>query len=125
MHKLMDWMTNEFGPKASKFAKNPWIASIQDAMIAIMPIILINSFITIISILANYVPNFPDLSFITNFTFGLVSVFVAYLVPVSVLEKLRLKKYRHQAGPMGVALFLMMSCPTFDEAGNFVISFDR
>lgn len=125
MKKLIDWMTNSFGPKASKIAKNPWIASVQDTMISIMPIILISSFITMLSIINEYVPNFPSFTYISDFSFGLASLFVAFLIPVYVLEKLRLNKYKRQAGAMGVATFLMMSVPTFDEAGNMVIEFSR
>ena len=47
MKKLIDWMTNTVGPKASKMAKNPWIASVQETMVATMPVMLISSFITI------------------------------------------------------------------------------
>jgi len=125
MKKLIDWMTNIFGPKASKFAKNPWIASIQDTMISIMPIILISSFITILSIFNNFIPKFPDFSFISNYSFGLASIFVAFLVPTFVLEKLKLNKYKRQAGAMGIAVFIMMSMPSFDEAGNIVMEFSR
>ena len=125
MKKLIDWMTNDFGPKASKFAKNPWIASIQDTMISIMPIILISSFITILSIFNDFIPNFPDFSFISNYSFGLASIFVAFLIPTFVLEKLKLNKYKRQAGAMGVASFIMMSVPSFDEAGNMVMEFSR
>ena len=54
MKKLIDWMTNTVGPKASKMAKNPWIASVQETMVATMPVMLISSFITILSILNIY-----------------------------------------------------------------------
>ncbi len=125
MKKLMDWMTNVFGPKAGKFAKKPWIASVQDTMIAIMPVMLISSFITILGILIEYIPNFPDFSYISSFTFGLSSIFVSFLIPTFVLEKFRLPKYKRQAGLMGVALLFMMSQAGFDDAGNFVIAADR
>lgn len=125
MKKLIDWMTNDFGPKASKIAKNPWIASIQDTMIAIMPIILISSFITILSIVKEYIPSLPSFGFISDFSFGISSLFVAFLVPTFVLEKLKLNKYRRQAGAMGVAMFIMMSVPMINENYQFVLDFSR
>lgn len=125
MNKLIDWMSNSFGPKAGKVAKNPWIASIQDTMIAIMPVMLISSFITILSIFNDYIENFPDFSYISSFTFGLSSIFVAFLIPTFILEKYRLPKYKRQAGLMGVALMLMMSQSVFDADGNFVVIADR
>lgn len=125
MKELINWMTNVFAPKASKISKNPWIASVQDSMVAIMPFILISSVVTMISIIKDYAPGFPDISYISNFSFGLSSLFIAFLIPTGTLEKLRLNKYRRQAGAMGVALFIMLVVPTFDEAGNIVIEFSR
>lgn len=72
MKKLIDWMTNTVGPKASKMAKNPWIASVQETMVATMPVMLISSFITILSILNEYIPNFPDFRTLVHLQWDLV-----------------------------------------------------
>ena len=125
MKKLIDWMTNTVGSKASKMAKNPWIASVQETMVATMPVMLISSFITILSILNEYIPNFPDFSYISTFTMGLSSIMVAFMIPTFLLEKFRLPKYKRQAGFMGVALLFMMSQAGIDDAGNFAIASDR
>ncbi|MBQ1379246.1 MAG: PTS sugar transporter subunit IIC, partial [Erysipelotrichaceae bacterium] len=63
MKKMIDWMTKVVGPKASAIERNPWIASIQETMVATVPVMIISSFITIISILNEYIPNFPDFSY--------------------------------------------------------------
>lgn len=125
MKKLIDWMTNVISPKASAIARNPWIASIQDTMIATMPVMLLSSFITIISILNDYVPDFPDFSFFSTYTMGLSALMVAFLLPTYILEKLRLPKYKRQAGFMGVAVLLAMSQAGIDDAGNFSVASDR
>ena len=125
MKKIIDWMTNVVGPKASKIARNPWIASIQETMIATIPVMVISSFVTIISILNEYIPNFPDFSYFSTFAMGLSAMMVAYLVPTFVLEKLRLPKYKRQAGFMGVAVLLAMSQAIVNEDGNFVVASDR
>ena len=49
MKKFMDWMTNKFAPKMNKLARNPWIASVQDAILTAMPMIFIGSFTTILT----------------------------------------------------------------------------
>ena len=125
MKKIIDWMTNVVGPKASKIARNPWIAAIQETMVATMPVMLISSFITIISIINEYVPNFPDFSFISTYTMGLSAIMVAFLLPTFILEKLRLPKYKRQAGFMAVALLFAMSQAGIDEDGVFGILSDR
>lgn len=70
MNKFMDWMTDSFAPKVNKFAKNAWIAAIQDAIMAAMPMILIGSFATILSLVNIYVKGFPDFSMIGTFSFA-------------------------------------------------------
>lgn len=125
MNKIIDWMTNVVGPKASAIARNPWIASIQETMIATVPVMIISSFITIISILNEYIPNFPDFSFFSSFTMGLSAMMVAYLLPTFILEKLRLPKYKRQAGFMGVAVLLAMSQAFVNEDGYFMVASDR
>ena len=62
MRKIISWMSEVFGPKAAKFAENPWVASVQETMISAIPVMIISSFVTIISILNEYIENFPDLS---------------------------------------------------------------
>lgn len=124
MKKIIRWMTEVFGPKAQRFAENPWIASVQETMVSAIPVMIISSFVTIISIANEYIENFPDFSYLSSFTMGLSSLMVAYLLPTIVLEKLELPKYSRQAGFMGAASFLAMSGASFKE-GNFIIEASR
>ncbi len=121
MKKIMDWMTNKFAPVMNKLARNPWIASVQEAILTAMPVILIGSFATVFNILRDFIPSMPDLSMVSQFSFGLLSLFLAYLVPEKIMEKKKHKKTAKQAGLAGIALFLMVCSPVFDEAGNIVI----
>lgn len=41
MKKFMDWMTDKFAPRMNKLARNPWIASVQEAILTAMPMILL------------------------------------------------------------------------------------
>ena len=121
MKKIMDWMTNSFAPVMNKLARNPWISSVQEAILTAMPVILIGSFATVFNILRDFIPQMPDLSMVSQFSFGLLSLFLAYLVPERIMEKKKHKKTAKQAGLAGIALFLMVCSPVFDEAGNIVI----
>lgn len=125
MKKFMDWMTDVFAPKMNKIARNPWIASIQESILTTMPIILIGSFATIFNILRDFIPQIPDISMISNFSFGLLSLYLAYLIPATILEKKKFKKVSKQAGLAGIAFFLMIVYPSFDEVGNIQIAFSN
>lgn len=117
MKKFMNWMTEKFAPKMNKLARNPWIASIQEAILTAMPLTLIGSFVTLFNIIGDYVSWFPDLSLISSFSFGLLSLCLAYLIPSILMEKKKQRKTAKQAGLAGLALFLMLIYPL---AGDIV-----
>ena len=125
MKKFMDWMTDVFAPKMNKIARNPWIAAVQESILAAMPVILIGSFATVFNILRDFIPQIPDISMISNFSFGLLSLFLAYLIPATIMEKKKHRKTAKQAGMAGLAFFLMIVYPTFDDAGNINIVFSN
>lgn len=125
MKKIIDWMTNVFAPKANKITKNPWIGAIQEAMTTVMPMILVGSLVTIFAIFEEYIPGFPDIWPISSFSFGLASIFVAFFIPYLLLEKKKKHKLKKQAGMIGIAFFLMLVFPTFNDEGEIIIEFAK
>ena len=97
MKKFMDWMTNVFAPKMNKIARNPWVAAVQESILTAMPVILIGSFATVFNILIDFIPQIPDISMISNFSFGLLALFLAYLIPATIMEKKKHRKTAKQA----------------------------
>lgn len=118
MNKIMTWMSNVFAPKANKIAHNVWIASIQESILTTMPFILVGSIITIINIFRDYLNWIPNLQLISDFSFGLMSLYLAYLIPATILEKKHKLNISRQSGLVGIALFLMIANPLIDEASN-------
>lgn len=121
MQHFMDWMTDSFAPRINKVAKNPWIAAIQDGILAAMPMIFIGSFATIVSIVRNYWSAIPDISFISTFSFGLFSLFLAYLIPEAIMNRKGHKDVARQAGLAGIAFFLMLIYPAINVKGMMTI----
>lgn len=115
MDKFMSWMTDSFSPKVNKIAKNPWVASIQSAILTAMPMVFIGSFATLLSIIRDFWEAFPDLSMISTFSFGLFSVFLAYLIPEAVMNHKGHKDVSKQAGLAGLAFFLMLVYPKITD----------
>lgn len=122
LDKLMSWMTDVFAPKVNAFAKNPWVASVQSSMLAAMPMVFIGSFATILSIVKDYWKGFPDFSLLSTFSFGLFSLFLAYLIPEAVMNNKGHKGISKQAGLAGLAFFMILVFPMITEEGR--ISFD-
>ena len=117
MKKFMDWMSTSFAPKMNKVARNPWVASIQEAIITSMPVIFIGSIITLVNIVAKFV-EIPDLGAIGTFSIGMLSVYLSFLVPYTIMEKKKFNKTKKEAGIAGIAFFLILAGPVFDDAGN-------
>ncbi len=125
MKKIIDWMSEVAGPKINTLTSNPWLSAIQETMASTVPVMVISSFITILSIIRDYLPSFPDLSYLSQYTMGLSALMVAFLIPNLVLEKLELPKYRRQAGFMGASFFLAISGALVNEEGYFAIQSQR
>ncbi|MCT1901652.1 PTS sugar transporter subunit IIC [Oceanobacillus sojae] len=122
MERFMAWMTDSFSPRINKIAKNPWIAAIQDSILAAMPMVFIGSFATILSIVKDFWEGFPDFSMISSFSFGLFSLFLAYLIPEAIMKRKGHTEVSKQAGLAGIAFFLLLVFPQFTAEG--MIQFD-
>lgn len=119
MKKFIYWMTEKFSPKMNKLAKNPWISSIQEAILSAMPLILIGSFTTLFNIIGEYVSWFPDLSLISSFSFGILSLCLAYQIPFILMEKKKHRKTAKQAGMAGISLFLLLIYPLASDIAGY------
>ena len=114
MDKLISFLNNKFAPAASKVNQNTWVNVLKDSVLQTLPFILVSSLISLISIPGNFWKWWPNFSPISNFTFGLISIFIAFLVPFNLMERKKLKKQRLISGLTSIALFLMMTRPTID-----------
>lgn len=119
----MNWMTESFAPRVNKIAKNPWVDSIQQAILAGMPLILIGSFATVLGLIKEYVPAFPDFSLLNTFSLGLFSLFLSYLIPEAVMKHKKHQEVSTQAGLAGIAFFLMLVFPKINPKSG-TITFD-
>lgn len=126
MKSFMTWMNKSFTPKMNKITGNAWIASIQDAIMGILPLILVGSLITLISLLKMVIPIIPDLTMINNFSSGLMSLFMAFLIPYYLMQHKRILDKAIVAGTAGIALYLMIIFPSFSSDGSKItFTFER
>lgn len=122
MNKFMDFLNNKFAPKAQIVGNNQWIVTLKKSVLEVLPFILVGSIVSLLNIPGNFWKWWPDFTPISNFTFGLLSIFIAFLVPFNYLTDKKLNKQRMIAGLTSVALFMMLLNPTFSSSGT-VISF--
>ena len=112
MKGIMNWFTNKLAPGMQKVFSNPWIAAVASAMQKIFPFILVGSVISIYNVFVRYIPSLPDLSFVNTFSFGMMSLIVAFMVTYFGMVELDHPKYTITAGLTSVTVFLMALCPT-------------
>ena len=120
MNGFMNFLNTKFAPRAQKIANNGWIVTIKNSISEVLPFIFVGSFITLLNIPLNFWKWWPNLAPISSFTFGLVSIFIAFLFPFNFMEHMKLNKQRIIAGLSSVALFLMLANPTWDESGSII-----
>lgn len=125
MKKFIEWMNKSFAPKMNKITRNAWVSSIQEAIMGVLPLILVGSLISLITILNDVFPSMPNFQPISDFSFGLMSLFIAFLTPYYIMEKKKKKDRRLIAGLTGAATFLMLLNPTFGEDGTISFVFER
>jgi PTS system cellobiose-specific IIC component len=125
MKKIMNFMTNSFTPVVTKLTKSPWISSIQDSVMIILPLILVGSLVTVVSLLHNIFPNMPDFSLINSFSFGLLGLLVAFLIPYFVMEKKGYNNKKIISGATSLALYLMLLSPVVADDGKITFIFSR
>src|SRR5690625_21393 len=119
-------MQHSFAPKVNKITRNVYISSTQDAVMAVLPFILVGSLITLVSLINEISPILPDLSLINSSSFGLLGIFISFLIPYFFMEKKKINDKKVLSGLTGVAVYLMLIMPSFDfDEGTITFAFDR
>ena len=124
MNKFLDFINDKVAPKLQKIASNPYIAGIQSALLKTMPMILVSSIVTIYNyVIRDYIPGLPDLGALSNYTFGLLSMFMSFLVPYYICENKKHHKGKFVAAMTGLALYMILVNPAVDDAGRYCYTF--
>ncbi|MFQ6792991.1 MAG: PTS sugar transporter subunit IIC [Thomasclavelia sp.] len=122
MKKFMAFVEKNIAPMIRKIGDNIWISATQEAILAAVPATLVGSVATLVGIFRSFGLKFlPDLTMLSNFSFGLFGLFLAYQLPCVIMEKKRHRKIARQAGLAGLGLFLLLVYPSYDEAGNLIL----
>ena len=88
MKKFMNWLSTVFAPKMNEICSKPWIAAVSSSMQKIIPFILTGSVIYFYNVFRSYLPALPDLGMIADYSFGLISLILAFVVGQQCMEKL-------------------------------------
>lgn len=104
--------------------KNIWVQSVQSTIMKVLPMVFVGSLVTIVSVLKNYISFLPDLSPINQYTFGLLGLFIAFLLPMETMKNKKFESMSVVAGLAGAGLMLMMIRPEITNEGA-IFNFNR
>lgn len=123
MDRLVQWMTQSFAPRLHRVTNNAWVGGIQDAMLRIVPFVLVGSVVTLVSLIpgADGIPHIGELN---SFTFGMIGLFGSFLITYFVLERRGRQGVSVIAGLASVAVYLMLLKPVSEE-GQVTFTFER
>ncbi|MDR1301223.1 MAG: PTS transporter subunit EIIC, partial [Treponema sp.] len=106
--KAMTWLEESFAPALNKVSRNIWVETIKDSIMQVLPLILVGSVVTMLAILQEFIPNFPNMWTFSSYSMGLIGLFVAFLIPFNYMERKKLAKMRIVSGMTGVCLFALI-----------------
>ena len=124
MNKFIDFLSEKFTPVVNNMTKNIWVQSVQSTIMKVLPMVFVGSLVTIVSVLKNYISFLPDLSPINQYTFGLLGLFIAFLLPMEIMKNKKFESMRVVAGLAGAGLMLMMIRPEITNEGA-IFNFNR
>lgn len=113
MNKMINWLENSFSPRMNKINNNVWVTTLKDSIMQLLPFIFLGSLFCMLTIPGDTfgIKWWPDFWTPYNWTMGMVSLLVAFLIPFNLMEKKRLRKQRIIAGSSGLITFLMIITP--------------
>lgn len=124
MNKFIDFLSEKFTPVVNNMTKNIWVQSVQSTIMKVLPMVFVGSLVTIVSVLKNYISFLPDLSPINQYTFGLLGLFIAFLLPMKIMKNKKFESMSVVAGLAGAGLMLMMIRPEITSEGA-IFNFNR
>lgn len=113
MNKLIDWLQTSFSPTVNKIVQNPWILTIKNSVLQTLPLIFLGSIFSLLTIPQNYFKWWPNFWTPYGWTFGIVGLIVAFLIPYNLLTLQNHKRSAINAGIAGIILFLISLNPQF------------
>lgn len=120
MQKIQAWLEKHLVPKMNKITNNFWFSIIADAVLYIVPFSMVSAIPSLWSIVRNFIPALPDISAISTYSFGLIGLFVVFVIPYNCLNKMDKKDRALIAGFTGIGTYMMCMNFTTTDAGTVV-----
>ena len=121
MKKIQEWIETKLVPITKKITNMYWFSILSEAILFIVPLSMVSSIPSILNILRRFVSFIPDLSPISDFSFGIVGLLMAYVIPHSAMVKENKLDKSVMAGFTSVGTYLLCMKPEIVEGGRIFV----
>lgn len=118
MKKIQAWIEKYLVPISNKITSNYWFSIVADAILYIVPFSMVSAIPSLWSILLKFFPELPDLSPLSQYSFGLIGLFVVFIIPYNCLVKEEKKDRSLIAGFTGIGTFMLCMNITKTDGGS-------
>lgn len=120
MKQIQAWIEKYLVPVINKVTSNFWFGIVADAILYIVPFSMVSTVPSLWAILRRFVPALPDLSPLSTYSFGLIGLFVVFIIPYNCMQKIEKKDRAMIAGFTGVGTYML--CMNFQavDGGSLV-----
>lgn len=119
MEGVQGWITARIVPLMNKLTSTYWFGVISDAVLYIVPFSMVSAIPSLWNIIRRFVTSLPDISALTQYSFGLVGMFMAFIIPYNVAVKEDRKDRAMIAGFTGIGAFMLCMAPEVLEDGRY------
>lgn len=106
--KIQRWVETKVVPRLNKIISNYWFSLVADAVLIIVPFAMVSAIPSLWGVLRNLLfPQLVDLTPITTYSFGLVGLFIAFVIPYNCMVKEDHKERGLFAGFTGVGTYML------------------
>ncbi len=123
MDSIQGWITKHIVPVVNKITATYWFSIIADSILYIVPFSMVSAIPSLWSVIRTFFPALPDLSPLSTYSFGLIGLFVVFVIPYNVLVKEDRKDRAMIAGFTGIGTYMLcMNAQTTDAGMAFTMS---
>lgn len=127
MKRIMDavqaWIEKHMVPVMNWITARYWFGIVSDAVLYVVPFCMVSAIPSLWTVLRNFVPGLPDISALSTYSFGLIGLFVTFIIPHNVAVKEGKRDRAMIAGFTSVGVYMMcMNAQTVDEGMLFDIN---
>ncbi|MDD7169711.1 MAG: PTS transporter subunit EIIC, partial [Faecalibacterium sp.] len=124
MEKIQAWIEKYLVPAINKITSNFWFGIVADAILYIVPFSMVSALPSLWTIARRFITVLPDISPISTFSFGLIGLFVVFVIPYNCLQKIGKKDRSMIAGFTGIGVYMM--CMNFETVdGGSLVSMSK